>query len=67
MKYIIYSLFQPIFATYPGVFEFHSVFTRSYSVVVLNESKNKIKYLQCVHTSRGHPDKIEISQSQVEI
>ena len=67
MKNIIYSLFQPIFATYSGVFEFHSVFTRSYSVVALNESKNKIKYLQCVHTSRGHPDKIEISQSQVEI
>ena len=67
MKDIIYSLFQPIFATYPGVFEFHSVFTRSYSVVTLNETKNKIKYLQCVHTNRDHPDKIEISQSQVEI
>ena len=25
MKDIIYSLFQPIFATYPGVYEFHSV------------------------------------------
>ena len=59
MEDIIYSLFQPIFATYPGVFEFHSVFTFSYSLVVLNESKNNIKYLQCVHTSRGHPDKIE--------
>ena len=42
-------------------------FTRSYSVVTLNESKNKIKYLQCVHTNRDHPNKIEISQSQVEI